>query len=296
MSTIGVVGIPQKGSTEELAAAFRARGATAHVLRAEGLTWTLPERRVTCDGVDLHEMDAVVVKKLGDVTSTLAPVRAALLGCVEAQGGRVYGSPAAIACAVDRCTMTHRLAMADLPIPRTMITENPRDAARFVEELGAVVYKPRFTSKGRGMQILRRGPELGDALAAIVEGGGLPFYLQEFLPGVEKDMGVAVCDGEVIGAYYRVRGEHAWSTTTRTGGVYAPGPLDDELRELARAAAAAFGLVFTTVDIVRHGGRTMLYEVSAFGGFRGLGVYGVDGAGAYADAVLRRLRRSEAGS
>ena len=59
--------------------------------------------------------------------------------------------------------------------------------------------------------------------------------------------------------------------------------------EYAERAARAFGLDYTVVDLVEHGDDFLLYEVSAFGGFRGLHeACGVDAA-----VALRRATSCE---
>jgi len=295
MRPIGVVGIPGAASTEALAAAFRARGRDAVVLPSEKLAHDVAAGTVHCGAhvVDSDHFAAVAVKKLGDAASPLAVVRATILRAAADDGLPVFSAPEAIALAVDRYTMTQRLGAAGIPLPDTLVTEDREAAAAFVRRVGRALQKPRFTSKGRGMRLVEDGPELGRALDEIAE-AGQPYYLQRFLPDIERDIGVAVCDGQVIGAYYRVRGGHDWSTTTRDGGRYEPCPVDGPLERLALRANSIFGLTFTTVDIVRHGGRSWVYEVSAFGGFHGLTACGVDAASRFADAVLARVEPAEA--
>ena len=58
----------------------------------------------------------------------------------------------------------------------------------------------------------------------------------------------------------------------------------------AERAAQAFALDYTVVDLVEQGDDFLLYEVSAFGGFRGLlEASGVDAASAYAHHIIRTL-------
>ena len=59
---------------------------------------------------------------------------------------------------------------------------------------------------------------------------------------------------------------------------------------MAHRAQALFDLDFTCVDVVETAEGPMVFEVSAFGGFRGLQeACGVDAAGAYADHVVHTL-------
>ena len=58
----------------------------------------------------------------------------------------------------------------------------------------------------------------------------------------------------------------------------------------AERAAQAFSLDYTVVDLVEQGDDFLIYEVSAFGGFRGLlEASGVDAAAAYARYIVSTL-------
>ena len=64
----------------------------------------------------------------------------------------------------------------------------------------------------------------------------------------------------------------------------------DEVLKLAERAQAPFGLDFTCVDVIETEQGPQVFEVSAFGGFRGLHeAAGIDAAGLYVDYVLRKL-------
>lgn len=65
-----------------------------------------------------------------------------------------------------------------------------------------------------------------------------------------------------------------------------------ETVELARRAQAPFGMDFTTVDVAESSDGPIVFEVSAFGGFRGAREgAGIDAASAYADYAIARLRQ-----
>jgi ribosomal protein S6--L-glutamate ligase len=120
--------------------------------------------------------------------------------------------------------------------------------------------------------------------------GNPMIYVQKLLPGIEKDLGLAFLGGEYLGAYARVRGKDAWNTTICAGGRYAPVEPSAATLDVARRAQALFDLEFTTVDVVETHGGPLVFEVSAFGGFRGIQQgLGMDAAALYADHVLRRI-------
>ena len=60
--------------------------------------------------------------------------------------------------------------------------------------------------------------------------------------------------------------------------------------DIAQRAQEPFGLDFTTVDLAETENGPVVFEVSAFGGFRGaLEGAGIDAATAYAEYVLQRI-------
>jgi tetrahydromethanopterin:alpha-L-glutamate ligase len=286
---IAVIGQPNAWSTERLAAALRRAGAESPVVDLASCAIRLPERAVYHGGRRLA-VDAAVVKKIGDTVGGWAVrERLQILRHLEGSGTPVWSGPDRIEAAVDRARMTVELVRAGLPVPETVITEDVTEAAAAVERFGSAILKPLFTSKGRGMQRLDPSLDLPRLLARhAVESPG-PFYLQRFVKHPGRDLGVAVLDGEYLGAYWRVAGHDQWMTTILAGGRYERAEPPDEVIELARRAAAHFGLLFTGVDLVESDEGYRVLEVSAFGGFRGLlDGCGIDAAPLVAGAVLRR--------
>jgi ribosomal protein S6--L-glutamate ligase len=96
--------------------------------------------------------------------------------------------------------------------------------------------------------------------------------------------------GDYLGCYARVPRDDAWNTTIESGGRYAAHQPTTQEIELAHRAQALFGMDFTTVDVAETQDGPIVFEVSAFGGFRGAreGI-GIDVAGLYADYVIRNL-------
>lgn len=269
---IAVVGQPGGWSSERLAAALRTAGAESQVVDLAECALRLPDPRLFHQGRPLVGLAGAFVKKIGDTAGGWAVrERINMLRHLEASGVRVLSPPDRLEVAVNRYRMTLELAHAALPVPETVLTEDIAEAAAAVERLGTAVLKPLFTSKGRGMRRLEAGADLRPALEEHVESGRGPFYLQAFVKHPGRDLGVAVMDGHVLGAYWRIAGEDQWMTTILSGGRYAPADPPREAIELALAAARRFGLTFTGVDLIeRPAGGWAILEVSAFGGFRGL--------------------------
>jgi ribosomal protein S6--L-glutamate ligase len=288
---LAVVGQPGAWSTERLAAAIRDRGAETVVVDLAACALSLPDGALLSGGTPLAGVDGAVVKKIGDTADGwVVRERIAMLRHLEASGVPVLSAPDRLEVAVNRYRMTTELVRAGVPSPDTIVTEDIGAAAAAVERLGAAVLKPLFTSKGRGMQRLEPASDLESKLVAHQQHGFGPFYLQRFVLHPGRDLGVAVLDGRVLGAYWRVAGAGAWQTTILSGGRYESAAPPAEALDIALRAARHFGLLFTGVDLMEtpEGGFTVL-EVSAFGGFRGLQVCGVEAAPLVAEAVLERI-------
>ena len=115
-------------------------------------------------------------------------------------------------------------------------------------------------------------------------------YIQKKKDLQGRDFGMVFLGGEYLGSYARVSGSDSWNTTIHHGGKYMPYEATPELIELGYRSQAPFKMDFTTVDVAITEEGPVVFEVSAFGGFRGAkeGV-GIDAAGRYADYVLARL-------
>jgi len=107
---------------------------------------------------------------------------------------------------------------------------------------------------------------------------------------LEKDLGVTFLGGKYLATYARKSGGSSWNTTTNAGGKYVGHEPSREIIALAEKAQSLFDMAFTCVDIAETSEGPIVFEVSAFGGFRGLlDACGIDAAGAYAKHVLENI-------
>jgi ribosomal protein S6--L-glutamate ligase len=294
---VGVVGVPGGWSTERLARAFRGAGADTVIVDPAACRVSMPDGQLYHRGQLLSRLDGIVVKKIGDtMDGWVVQERINVLRALEVSGVRVWSSPDRLQAAVNRYRMTVELSGAGLPIPATVVTEDVAEAEAAVQQFGATILKPLFTSKGRGMHRLEPGPGLRETLDRHCLDGHGPFYLQRFIKHPGRDLGIAVLDGRYLGAYWRVAAQGQWMTTVLSGGRYERADPPIEAIDIAVRAANRFGLLFTGVDLMETpDGQFVVLEVSAFGGFRGLlETSGIDAAPLVAETVLRRLRQPAA--
>lgn len=289
---IAVVGIPGKWSTEALADALEAKTGFRLVIDMADVTADLETGTVMANGTDLGSLDGVVVKKITETYSPNSLDRLELLRLVEAAGTRVFSPAVNILRLIDRLACTVTLRNGDIPMPETRVTENVDHAIAAVKAFGAAVFKPLYSTKARGMTVITADQSDENIRTAITafRAENPMMYIQRKLDLPGQDLGLVFIGGVYHGAYARVAKGDAWNTTIHSGGKYAPFECDADVVEMARRAQALFDMDFTTVDVALTNEGPIVFEVSAFGGFRGAkdGI-GIDAAALYADHVLDAL-------
>jgi len=289
MKKIGVIGVPGIWSSEHLADALERRTGFRLLMPIEEITLDLGRGKLSYRGDDLDGLDGLVIKKIGSRYSHHSLDRLEVLRHLNSEGMPIFSSPRTIARAIDRLSCTLTLSRGGIPIPDTVITEQIETAADTVSIFGKAVLKPLFTSKARGMKVL----EDSAGIRAEIESFHLEhpvMYIQKLVKVPGRDLGLVFLGGEYLATYARVGRKDTWTTTTHFGGRYESFEPSPELVELARKAQALFGLAFTCVDVAETPEGPNVFEVSAFGGYRGLlEAHGIDAAQLFADYVLKSI-------
>jgi len=288
---IGVIGTEGGWSSEMLADAVAARTGERLLASMEKVRLDLPSGRTFFKGMDLSQCDALVIKKIGARYSPDLLDRLEILRFLEERGMPIFSSAFSILRVLDRLACTITMQLAGIPMPKTTITEDVEEAMCAVADYGRAVFKPLYTSKARGMFILEDGP---DARAAIEEYRAEHpiMYIQKAIDRLDSDLGVTFLGGEYVTTYARCKTNGAWNTTTASGGKYEPFDPPKDVIDLSHKAQSLFNLDFTSVDVALTDDGPFVFEVSAFGGFRGLlDARGIDAAGLYADYVISRIKK-----
>jgi ribosomal protein S6--L-glutamate ligase len=287
------VGVPGGWSSERLADAFARRTGTRRLVDMERVVLDLDSGACLHEGEDLRDLDGLVMKKLGSAYSPEMLDRLETLRYLAGEGVRVYSRPECVERLIDRMSGTVTLRQAGVPMPPTVITEDAKAAAEAVRRFGRAVLKPLYSTKAHGMRVVDASN--GDLEAVIRDfrgDGNRVLYVQKVIDLPDRDLGVAFLGGQHVGTYARVRSGGSWNTTVHAGGHYSPHEPTAKVVELAHRAQAEFNLDFTTVDVAEVGGEIFVFEVSAFGGFRGLlEGPGIDIAERLVEYVLEDLRR-----
>ncbi|BEQ14532.1 hypothetical protein FAK_15980 [Desulfoferula mesophila] len=285
-----MVGIAGGWSSQRLLDALEQRTGFRCLVDMSQVRSDLHTGRAYYDDVDLTALDGLVIKKVGAEYSPDLLDRLELLRFIASRGPRVFSPPASIIAMLDRLSCTTTLVAGGIPMPPTVVTESVDQAARAVERMGRSVLKPLYSTKARGMLVVEPGPGLREKIAAYRDAGHPMIYLQQMLALPGQDLGVVFLGGEYLATYARVANGDSWNTTRRAGGRYQEYEPSREIKELAQRAQALFNLDFTCVGVAETEQGPVVFEVSAFGGFRGLQEgCAMDAASYYAEYVCREL-------
>ena len=289
---IGVVGLPGKWSTETLADAVKARTGARHVIDMSEASLDLVAGALLYRDINLCEFDAIIVKKISREYSPNSIDRLEMLRVAEAGGVRVFSPPLSMLRLIDRLSCTTTMANAGIPMPPTIITEDTKQAVAVVEKFGSAVFKPLFSTKARGMVVVNAADPEPVRKKQIQEFHAVNpmMYIQKKMTLPGHDLGMVFLGGEYLGAYARVSEGSSWNTTILHGGRYAAAEPDAGWIDTARHAQELFNMDYTTVDMAETEDGPVVFEVSAFGGFRGAKEgLGINIAERYVDYVLKQL-------
>ncbi len=292
---IGVIGIPGAWSTEALADAVERHTGFRLVVDMGRVQLDLAGRRLGYGEHDLCALDGLIVKKISAVYSPNTLDRLEMLRVAEHAGVRVFSGAENMLRLIDRLSCTVTLRNADIPMPDTLVTEDKDSALAAVQQFGQAVFKPLFSTKARGMVVLGADEPEQRTRAAIedFQADNPMMYIQRKLDLSGRDLGVVFLGGEYLCTYARVAEGDAWNTTIHSGGRYAAYSPPQQIIDLATRAQAPFGMDYTTVDVAETDDGPIVFEVSAFGGFRGaLEGGGVDAAASYVAYVVERLKNT----
>jgi ribosomal protein S6--L-glutamate ligase len=287
---IGVIGTKGGWSSEKLTDAVEQFTGKRLLIEMDKVLLDLDSASVKYKGQELSEMDALLVKKIGARYSPDLLDRLEILRFLASRGVKIYSSPASIMRVLDRLSCTITLQVGNIPMPPTTITEDVDLACEALEKYGEAVFKPLYSSKARGMIVLTAGPGAKEIISEYKVDNPI-IYIQKKIDLGEKDLGVVFLGGEYLTTYARCNQGNSWNTTTVSGGKYGKHDPSPEIISLAKKAQDLFGLDFTCVDVVETERGPVVFEVSAFGGFRGIvATSDIDPAKSYVEYVIKKLQ------
>jgi ribosomal protein S6--L-glutamate ligase len=292
---IAVAGVPHGESSQRLSEALAMFTGQRLLIDMSKVRLDLSSGECWFDNsINMRELDGVVIKKIGAPYSPALLDRLQILRHLKAGGVPVFSDPSAIARLLNRLNCTMELQMAGIPMPPTLITESLPQAVQAVRQYGRAVIKPLYSSKAAGMLLLEAWDEELELKLEKYQNAHSMFYIQQALE-LEggMDLSVVFLGQDYLTTYARVKSRDSWNTTTASGGHYESFTPLPKIIALARRAAGVFNLVFSSVDIALSNDGAFVFEVSAFGGFKGIELTsGLRPAELLAEFIVNKIKRS----
>jgi ribosomal protein S6--L-glutamate ligase len=282
-------------STMDLMKAASEENIETEYIRVQGLDSYIKGGDITVKYRDRDlDVDATILRGVG-MFMTLE-VFMKRVGVLEALAKKipVVNDPASSIVARDKWRSLMLLASYGLPVPDTMITENPFTAMRYATRVGRAVLKPLMGSLGLGSALVE-DPDIAFQLSRGLTSMGLPSYYQVFLDKPGFDLRVFVVGDRVIAGMKRVI-EGKWKTNIAQGARGEAISESDypEAFKLAVGAVRALKLDYAGVDLAfdRTTGKLFILEVNAFPQWHGLKqATGVDPSKFIIRHVVDRVRK-----
>ncbi len=294
---IGVVGLPGKWSTESLADAVADKTGFRLVIDMNDVSLNLQNNELIYKNQNLCALDAIIIKKISHQYSPNSLDRLELFRIAENAGVKVFSRPDNIIKLINRLSCTVTLRNANIPMPATVITEDIAEACTTVTKFGSAIFKPLYSTKARGMCVIDKKAGKARVRKEIeaFKAANTMMYIQQKVALGGRDLGLMFLGGVYIGAYARISKKDAWNTTIHSGGAYAAAEPSTDIIALATKAQGLFDMDYTTVDVAETETGAIIFEVSAFGGFRG-GKEGMNMniAERYAHHVIQTLEQNNA--
>ncbi|MCZ7356221.1 MAG: RimK family alpha-L-glutamate ligase [Candidatus Methanoperedens sp.] len=212
-------------------------------------TSNISSGKIHADGIDLTELSAVIVRDMGPVTQNGTAFRYDILSQLKELGVVVINSPESISRAANKYISSYLFQKNGISTPKTVVTNNIKDAQDALASFGRAVVKPVFGYKGIDVECIKNGERGTLRLKELFEKNGL-IYIQEFIPNPGRDIRVFVVDNKVVGSIYRIAPAGSWINNLSQGGSAKSCELTDEQEELALEAAKIIGTVYAGVDII----------------------------------------------
>lgn len=243
-----------------------------------------------CDGVDLRQLDAIVVRPIGRGSLEQTLFRVDALHKLSRMGLIVINHPSSIEKAVDKYYAITLLHEKGVPVPRTVITESvPKALAAFKEFDGEVVVKPIFGSRGIGSARVSN-PDVAERVFRTLRFHRELMYVQEFISHGSRDIRVFVVGDRVVACMARC--SESWKTNVSLGATPTQLELSSEIEELSLTAAKIIGCEVAGVDLMESERGLLVTEINSQPGWKGLqSVATLDIAAEIADYIIKRDRQ-----
>ena len=163
----------------------------------------------------------------------------------------------------------HRLAAANIRVPRTFVFFNHVDRAEIEAQFAyPFVIKPDNGSSGQGVALIHDQAELDAYLSELK--AGVAYMAQEYVATSRgRDLRVVMLNGECLMSFVRQStNEQEFRSNLHLGGKIVEYEPDEQTRELCRKVAALYDLPVLGLDLMFADDGFVLTEVNSYPGLR----------------------------
>lgn len=165
----------------------------------------------------LSDLSAILVRPIGRGSLDQIIFQMDCLHKLARHGMPVINPPTAIEKAVDKYYTLALLSEHGIPVPRTVVTENIREATQAFKNFGGeAVIKPVFGSRGIGVARIR-DQDIAERVMRTLRFYRHVLYVQEFVGHGTRDIRTFVIGGRVVAGMFRV--SDSWKTNVSRGAV-----------------------------------------------------------------------------
>ena len=216
----------------------------------------------------LSSLSAILVRPIGRGSLDEIIFQMDGLHKLAREGMPIINPPAAIERAVDKYYTLALLNERGIPVPRTVVTENIREAMQAFRSFGGdAVIKPVFGSRGIGVARIS-DEDIAERVMRTLRFYKHVLYVQEFIGHGTRDIRTFVVGGKVVAGIFRV--SSSWKTNVSRGAVPKRFQVDPEVEALAVRASEALDCKIAGVDIMESERGLVVHEVNSQPGWRGL--------------------------
>jgi RimK family alpha-L-glutamate ligase len=243
-----------------------------------------------CNADLQDELNALMIRPIGRGSLEELVFRMDVLYRLQRLGLYVINPPEAIEHCVDKYDILAILEENQVPVPRTIVTENIQQAVQAFNELGGdVVVKPLFGSRGVGATRVADSEIASTIFRAITFYHGV-IYMQEFVNHGFSDIRAFVVGDRVVASMRRLA--EGWKTNYSQGACPTTIDLEKTFEDMAIKSAKLIDCKVAGVDVLEGPNGPVVVDVNSQPGWRGLqSVAKVNIAGEIVEFVLSELRK-----
>ncbi len=227
------------------------------------------EPPIQVKGLPANEIQSIIVRPIGRSSLDQAIFRLDILYTMNDLGVNVINKPSAIEKSLDKYRSLYLLHKGGIPVPETVVLEDPSLAYEVMRIMPDIVLKPVFGSRGHGSTRISDRDVAWNILREQAFFRHV-IYMQKFIPHKRRDIRAFVVGGEVVAAMIR-ESPDSWKTNVAIGAKPKPIKLGGELENLAIKSTKVLGCEVAGVDILlSENGDAYVLEVNSQPGWRGL--------------------------